>query len=124
MPVHRPPHPLRVSFLVAALAMLAPFTLDTYLPSFPAIAADLGAGPADMQRTLSDYLWAFGAMMLVYGPLSDALGRRRVVLVALLLHPRFAWLRAGRGHRHPGADARGAGDGGRCRASCRWARTA
>ncbi|MFZ5466643.1 MAG: multidrug effflux MFS transporter [Pseudomonadota bacterium] len=84
MPAHRPPHPLRVSFLVAALAMLAPFTLDTYLPSFPAIAADLGAGPADMQRTLSDYLWAFGAMMLVYGPLSDALGRRRVVLVALL----------------------------------------
>lgn len=41
MPVHRPPHPLRVSFLAAALAMLAPFTLDTYLPSFPAIAADL-----------------------------------------------------------------------------------
>lgn len=64
--------------------MLAPFTLDTYLPSFPAIAADLGATPQDMQRTLSDYLWAFGAMMLIYGPLSDALGRRRVVLVALL----------------------------------------
>jgi len=84
MPVRRPPHPLRVSFLVAALAMLAPFTLDTYLPSFPAIASDLGATPHDMQRTLSDYLWAFGAMMLVYGPLSDALGRRRVVLVALL----------------------------------------
>lgn len=77
-------HPLRVSFLVASLAMLAPFTLDTYLPSFPAIAADLGASPADMQRTLSDYLWAFGVMMLVYGPLSDALGRRRVMLAALL----------------------------------------
>ncbi|MFZ5579923.1 MAG: multidrug effflux MFS transporter [Pseudomonadota bacterium] len=77
-------HPLRVSFIVAVLAMLAPFTLDTYLPSFPAIAADLSATPQDMQRTLSDYLWTFGAMMLVYGPLSDALGRRRVVLVALL----------------------------------------
>ena len=64
--------------------MLAPFSLDTYLPSFPSIAADLGATPQEMQRTLSDYLWTFGAMMLVYGPLSDALGRRRVVLVALL----------------------------------------
>jgi DHA1 family bicyclomycin/chloramphenicol resistance-like MFS transporter len=73
-----------VSFIVAALAMLAPFSLDTYLPSFPSIAADLGATPQEMQRTLSDYLWAFGLMMLVYGPLSDALGRRRVVLVALL----------------------------------------
>ena len=78
------PHPLRVSFIVAALAMLAPFSLDTYLPSFPAIAADLAATHQDMQRTLSDYLWAFGVMMLVYGPLSDALGRRRVVLLALL----------------------------------------
>ncbi|MGD9888531.1 MAG: multidrug effflux MFS transporter [Halothiobacillaceae bacterium] len=78
------PHPLRVSLIVAALAMLAPFSLDTYLPSFPDIAADLAATNQDMQRTLSDYLWAFGAMMLVYGPLSDALGRRRVVLLALL----------------------------------------
>lgn len=77
-------HPLRVSFIVAALAMLAPFSLDTYLPSFPSIVADLGATPQDMQRTLSDYLWTFGVMMLVYGPLSDAFGRRRVVLVALL----------------------------------------
>ncbi|MEW5838098.1 MAG: multidrug effflux MFS transporter [Pseudomonadota bacterium] len=77
-------HPLRVSFIVAALSMLAPFTLDTYLPSFPSIAADLMATAEDMQRTLSDYLWAFGVMMLVYGPLSDALGRRRVVLFALL----------------------------------------
>jgi DHA1 family bicyclomycin/chloramphenicol resistance-like MFS transporter len=75
---------MRVSFIVAALAMLAPFSLDTYLPSFPAIAADLGASPQDMQRTLSDYLMMFGITMLVYGPLSDALGRRRVVLVALL----------------------------------------
>jgi DHA1 family bicyclomycin/chloramphenicol resistance-like MFS transporter len=70
--------------LVALLAMLAPFTLDTYLPSFPDIAHDLGATAQQMQRTLSDYLWAFGAMMLVYGPLSDALGRRRVVLWSLL----------------------------------------
>jgi DHA1 family bicyclomycin/chloramphenicol resistance-like MFS transporter len=75
---------MRVSFIVAALAMLAPFSLDTYLPSFPSIAADLGASPQDMQRTLSDYLMMFGLTMLVYGPLSDALGRRRVVLVALL----------------------------------------
>ena len=77
-------HPLRVSFIVAALVLLAPFSLDTYLPSFPSIVADLGATPQDMQRTLSDYLWTFGVMMLVYGPLSDAFGRRRVVLVALL----------------------------------------
>ncbi|MCI4411200.1 MAG: multidrug effflux MFS transporter [Thiotrichales bacterium] len=73
-----------IAVLVALLAMLAPFTLDTYLPSFPDISRDLLATDAQMQRTLSDYLLAFGLMMLIYGPLSDALGRKRVVLVALL----------------------------------------
>ncbi len=74
----------RVALLVASLAMLAPFTLDTYLPSFPDIAEEFGAGPARMQQTLSIYLLGFAVMTLVYGPLSDAFGRRRVVLVALV----------------------------------------
>jgi MFS transporter, DHA1 family, multidrug resistance protein len=68
---------------MAALAMLAPFTLDTYLPSFPDIEAAFDAGPARMQQTLSVYLLAFAAMTLIYGPVSDAFGRRRVVLVGL-----------------------------------------
>lgn len=79
-------HPLRISFVVAALIMLAPFTLDTYLPSFPDIQRELGASAQDMQHTLSFYLWAFGAMTLVYGPLSDAFGRRPVVLVAVAVY--------------------------------------
>lgn len=80
------PHPLRVSAVVAALIMLAPFTLDTYLPSFPDIQAEFQASAQDMQHTLSFYLWAFGVMTLVYGPLSDAFGRRPVVLGALLFY--------------------------------------
>lgn len=76
--------PSRIAILVALLSMLAPFTLDTYLPSFPDIQHELAASHQQMQRTLSDYLLAFGIMMLVYGPLSDALGRKRVVLWALL----------------------------------------
>src|SRR5690606_26146536 len=76
--------PWRIALLMAALAMLAPFTLDTYLPSFPDIAEQFGTGPAGMQQTLSLYLLAFAFTPLVYGPASDAFGRRRVVLVALL----------------------------------------
>jgi len=72
--------------MVALLAMLAPFTIDTYLPSFPDIARELAASPLVLQQTLSLYLLAFGAMMLVYGPLSDAYGRRRVILVALVVY--------------------------------------
>lgn len=76
--------PARIAVLVALLSMLAPFTLDTYLPSFPDIQRDLAATDAQMQHTLSYYLVAFGVMMLIYGPLSDALGRKRVVLFALV----------------------------------------
>jgi DHA1 family bicyclomycin/chloramphenicol resistance-like MFS transporter len=54
------------------------------LPSFPDIQQDLHASDQQMQYTLSYYLLAFGVMMLIYGPLSDALGRKRVVVVAWL----------------------------------------
>ncbi len=77
---------LPLSLVVAALAMLAPFTIDTYLPSFPDIASQLSASPLQMQQTLSLYLFAFAASTLIYGPLSDSFGRRRVVWGALLLY--------------------------------------
>lgn len=72
--------------VVASLLMLAPFTVDAYLPSFPTIAAEFQVDDAAMQDTLSIYLWFFGAMMLVHGPLSDAFGRKRTVLVALTVY--------------------------------------
>jgi len=72
--------------VVALLSMLGPFTIDTYLPSFPAIEAELGVGPAAMAQTLSLYLLAFAGMTLLWGPLSDAFGRRRVITASLLLY--------------------------------------
>lgn len=72
--------------VVALLAMLGPFTIDTYLPSFPAIQAEFGIGPAAMAQTLSLYLLAFAGMTLLWGPLSDAFGRRRVITVSLLMY--------------------------------------
>jgi DHA1 family bicyclomycin/chloramphenicol resistance-like MFS transporter len=77
---------LPLSLVVALLAMLAPFTIDTYLPSFPDIAAELVATPLQMQQTMSLYLLAFALATLFHGPLSDSLGRRRIAIVALLLY--------------------------------------
>ena len=77
---------LRFALLVAPLSMLAPFSLDTYLPSFPAMADALVVDMAAMQATLSAYLVAFAVATLVAGPLSDAFGRRPVVLWALLAY--------------------------------------
>ncbi len=76
----------RLSLIVAVLSMLAPFSIDTYLPSFPDIARDFGAADWQLQQTLSLYLLAFGATTLVYGPLSDAFGRRTVILASLAFY--------------------------------------
>jgi DHA1 family bicyclomycin/chloramphenicol resistance-like MFS transporter len=45
--------------ILAALAMIGPFSIDTYLPAFPAIAADLGATQLQVQQTLTAYLLPF-----------------------------------------------------------------
>ena len=71
--------------LIAALAMIGPFAIDTYLPSFPAIQADLGVSTAQIQQTLSVYLIVFAVMTLFHGTLSDSFGRRPVILANLLL---------------------------------------
>ena len=74
---------LPLSLVVASLATLAPFTIDTYLPSFPDIGMQLHASHAEMQLTLSLYLLASAMATLIYGPLSDGFGRRRVIMTAL-----------------------------------------
>lgn len=75
-----------MTLIVAFLMMLAPFSIDTYLPSIPDIGLDFGAPNWQVQQTLSLYLLAFAGTTLVYGPLSDALGRRTVVLGSLALY--------------------------------------
>src|SRR5262249_10350964 len=60
-------------------------SVDLYLPSLPAIGEALAATPAAVQLTISAYLIGFGAGQVVYGPLSDRLGRKPVMLGALLL---------------------------------------
>ncbi|MBC3917812.1 multidrug effflux MFS transporter [Undibacterium sp. CY18W] len=69
--------------LLAALAMLGPFSIDTYLPAFPNIQATLHASALEVQQTLTAYMLSFAVMTLWHGALSDAFGRRNVILVAL-----------------------------------------
>jgi DHA1 family bicyclomycin/chloramphenicol resistance-like MFS transporter len=71
--------------LLAALSMLGPFSVDAYLPAFPAIQASLHATGLEVQQTLTAYMLAFAVMALWHGALSDAFGRRNVVLVGLIV---------------------------------------
>ncbi|OON60384.1 Bcr/CflA family drug resistance efflux transporter [Massilia sp. KIM] len=89
-PVPLPP-PVKIAMLsagglatlLAALSMLGPFSIDAYLPAFPQIRADLQATSIEVQQTLTAYMLAFAGMVLWHGALSDAFGRRNVILVAL-----------------------------------------
>ena len=69
--------------LLAALATLGPFAIDTYLPAFNSISESLVATPFQMQQTLAAYLIGFSVMMLLHGALSDSFGRRPVILGGL-----------------------------------------
>ena len=75
-----------MTLVIAGLLMIAPFTIDAYLPSFQAIADEFGVGHAAIQQTLSFYLLAFSSMMLFHGPASDSFGRKRVILLALAVY--------------------------------------
>ena len=71
--------------LIAGLSMIGPFAIDTYLPSFPEMETSLRASTVQVQQSLTAYLVPFALMSLWHGSISDALGRRRVVLVSLVV---------------------------------------
>ena len=73
----------KLAVLLGSLAMLGPFAVDTYLPAFPNIERSLQATSLEVQQTLTAYLFAFAVMMLWHGALSDAYGRRNLILIAL-----------------------------------------
>ncbi len=75
-----------LAILIAALAMLGPFSIDAYLPAFHAIGREFDVPPIAVQQTLSAYLFAYAFMMLWHGALADALGRRPVVLASLAIY--------------------------------------
>ena len=66
---------LVISLVLAGLAALAPFAIDTYLPAFPAMAADLHGTNLQLQQSLTAYLLPYAIMTLWHGALSDSIGR-------------------------------------------------
>ncbi len=89
MPIQQPR--LWTYSLPAALALLAPFNLlaslgmDIYLPVVPAMPGILGTTPGVIQLTLTLYMIVLGVGQLLFGPLSDRIGRRPVLMCGALL---------------------------------------
>jgi DHA1 family bicyclomycin/chloramphenicol resistance-like MFS transporter len=68
-------HSIFLAYALAALAALAPFAIDTYLPAFHVIAESLGASDVEVQQSLTFYLLPYAVMTLWHGAISDAIGR-------------------------------------------------
>ena len=71
--------PNALALMRAARAMLGPFSV-AYLPAFPDIEATLRATSPEVQQTLTACMFTFALMMLFHGALSDAFGRRNILL--------------------------------------------
>jgi MFS transporter, DHA1 family, multidrug resistance protein len=73
----------RNAITLGLLAAIGPFAIDMYLPALPTIAADLGASTAATQMTLMAFFVAFGICQVIYGPVSDMVGRKPPLYVGL-----------------------------------------
>lgn len=80
MTVRKPP----VIFLVTVTAA-GIFATNMYVPSLPAIAIDLAASERAVQFTMTAFLIVFAVFQLVYGPLADRYGRKRIMLGGLTI---------------------------------------
>jgi len=75
-----------LTLIVALLSMVAPFSIDAYLPAFPGIEAEFGVGRTVLTQSLGAYLAAYALSTLFWGPLADRIGRRLVILFSLMLY--------------------------------------
>ncbi|MEV4107761.1 multidrug effflux MFS transporter [Nonomuraea sp. NPDC049695] len=75
----------RLILVLAALTAVAPLAIDMYVPGFPGLARSFGTPASSVQLSLTAFLVGLAAGQLLLGPVSDAVGRRRVLLAGAVL---------------------------------------
>ena len=76
---------LREGIILGLLSAIGPFAIDMYLPALPSIGRSLHADAATVQMSLTVFFVAVGGGQLLYGPLSDMLGRKLPLFAGLTL---------------------------------------
>ena len=77
---------LQLVLVLGAMSAIGPLTIDAYLPALPVLSAELNATDSQAQLTITGLLVGLGLGQLVIGPLSDAVGRRKPLLIGLAAH--------------------------------------
>lgn len=75
-----------LAVLLGGLSMVSPFSIDTFFPAFHAMEAALKVDAWQLQQVLTAYMLPFAFASLVHGPLSDAIGRRPVMIGGMALY--------------------------------------
>lgn len=98
--------PLRLLLILGALSAFGPLAIDFYLPSFPTLARAFSTDVEHVQLSLAAYFAGLAIGQLAYGPLADRFGRRKPLLVGVMLFslaslacalaPSLEWLIAAR----------------------------
>lgn len=77
---------LSLILILGTLTALGPFSIDMYLPGFPAIAQDLRSTVAEVSLSLSSFFVGISVGQLLYGPLLDRFGRKKPLYVGLVVY--------------------------------------
>ena len=76
----------RAAIVLGLLSVIGPFAIDMYLPTLPAIAKSLTAETAAVQASIMSFMLATAFFSLVYGPVSDMVGRKPPLYVGIALY--------------------------------------
>ena len=79
------PNFLRTALVLGLLSAIGPFAIDMYLPALPSIGQSLNASMAAVQASLMAFFIALGLGQLIYGPVSDMVGRKLPIYFGLTL---------------------------------------
>jgi DHA1 family bicyclomycin/chloramphenicol resistance-like MFS transporter len=75
-----------LAVLLGGLSMVSPFSIDTFFPAFHAMERALGVDAWQLQQVITAYMVPFAFASLLHGPLSDAIGRRPVMIWGMALY--------------------------------------
>mgnify|MGYP002511859260 FL=1 len=82
----QPPYAMSWIILLAALSALGPLSIDMYLSALPAMAADFGVSTQMVSNSLPAYFFGLAVGQLIYGPISDRIGRKPPLYFGLCLY--------------------------------------
>jgi DHA1 family bicyclomycin/chloramphenicol resistance-like MFS transporter len=83
--VQQPKKPL-IIFMLGLLSAIGPFSIDMYLPGFKSISLDLGTSIEHIQLSLTSFFIGIASGQMIYGPLLDRFGRKKPLIVGLLIY--------------------------------------